>query len=117
MPADLVMILSEFGAAGLIGVLWILERRYAAVRNRQLDEMHRQILAERRDSDALLDVVRDNTRAIVALESSQHQLIDLIRALASETDRHPCPRPGDGRTDRLSGRDSAPSERAKESAA
>lgn len=116
MPTDLVMVLSEFGAAGLIGVLWILERRYAAVRNRQLDEMHRQILAERRDSDALLGVVRDNTRAIVALESSQHQLIDLIRALASETDRHACPRPGEGGADRPCGRDSAPSVGAKESA-
>jgi hypothetical protein len=75
--------LSQFGAAGLIGILWILERRFATNRNRQLDEAHQRITAERDRGEALLAVVRENTKAIVRLEHSQRRLIGLLERLAS----------------------------------
>lgn len=81
MPGDLLIELSRFGAAGLIGVLWVLERRHAAQRDRQLDEAHRRIIEHRQKADTLLDVVKDNTRAIVSLEAGQRRLADLIRSL------------------------------------
>ena len=73
-----VAALSQFGAAGLIGLLWILERRHAAKRDRQLDEAHRRILTQTRERDSLLSVVKENTRAIIRMEQSQRRLANLL---------------------------------------
>ena len=72
---------TQFGAAGLIGVLWILERRHAAVRDRQLDEAHRKIVTSERDLEALLNVVKENTKAINTLQQSQIHLISLLERM------------------------------------
>lgn len=74
MSDDLVTIMSQFGPAGLMGLLWILERRHAGVRERQLSEAHRQLVGGQQQITALLDLVRDNTRAIVTLEQTQRHL-------------------------------------------
>ncbi len=73
--------LTQFGAAGLIGVLWILERRHAAHRDRQLDEAHRKIATSERDLEALLSVVKENTKAINTLQQSQLHLISLLERI------------------------------------
>lgn len=73
--------LTQFGAAGLIGVLWILERRHAAVRDRQLDEAHRKIVTSERDLEALLNVVKENTKAINTLHQSQIHLISMLERM------------------------------------
>jgi hypothetical protein len=79
--AMLVEVLGQFGAAGLIGLLWIVERRMATKRDRQLDEAHRGVLEQDRAVGALLEVLRRNTRAIARLEQSQRRLIDLLEAM------------------------------------
>jgi hypothetical protein len=76
-PATLTA-LTQLGAAGLIGMLWIIERRHAAQRERQLDETHRRLMGQERELQALLEVIRDNTRALQALESGQRRLIELL---------------------------------------
>jgi hypothetical protein len=81
MESELLLQLSQFGAAGLIGVLWILERRHAASRDRQLDEAHRRIVERERDAAVLIEVVRDNTRALSSLRGSQDRLVDLLHIL------------------------------------
>ena len=81
MTGDLLLELSRFGVAGLIGVLWVLERRHAAHRDRQLDEAHRMVVEHRREAETLLEVVKDNTRAIVSLEAGQRRLAELIKSL------------------------------------
>ncbi len=73
--------LTQFGAAGLIGVLWVLERRHAAQRDRQLDEAHRKIVTSERDLEALLNVVKENTKAINTLQQSQIHLISLLERI------------------------------------
>ena len=80
MP-DLLQILSQFGAAGLIGLLWLVERRHGSRRERQLSEAHRRIVTQEHALDSMINVVRDNTRAIVALEHTQRQLIELVTHL------------------------------------
>lgn len=82
MDPTLLTQLSQFGAAGLIGVLWVLERRHAARRDRQLDEAHRKLLAQEHALGALLRVVQENTRAVVTLEQAQRRLIDLLEGPA-----------------------------------
>jgi hypothetical protein len=74
--------LSQFGAAGLIGLLWILERRHAGKRDRQLDEAHQMILSQYRERTSLLSVVKENTRAIIRLEQSQRRLTTLLERMS-----------------------------------
>lgn len=73
--------LTQFGAAGLIGLLWVVERRLASHRDRQLDEAHRKIATSERDLEALLCVVKENTKAINTLEQSQIRLISLLERI------------------------------------
>jgi len=73
--------MTNFGSAGLIGLLWILERRYAAHKDRQLDEAHRAAVDRRSEVEALHGVVKENSAAISRLEEVQHRLVDLIERL------------------------------------
>jgi hypothetical protein len=82
MPETLIATFTQFGAAGLIGALWLFERRHAAHRERQLDEAHRQLMASERQVDALLRVVQENTRAVNSLQHSQRRLIGLLGRMA-----------------------------------
>ncbi len=76
----------QFGAAGLIGLLWLHERRHSAVRDRQLEQAHRRLLTREREVNWLLKVLNDNTRAINSLEHSQRRL---IRFLSSRYQQRP----------------------------
>lgn len=81
MPDPVITTLAQFGAAGLIGLLWLYERRHGALRDRQLEEAHRRLLTRERELDSLLKVLQDNTRAINTLELSQRRLIRLLGRL------------------------------------
>lgn len=54
MGESILQALTEFGAAGLIGVLWILERGHASKRDRQLDEAHRLLNTQGRELEIWL---------------------------------------------------------------
>lgn len=81
METDLMQMLTQFGAAGLIGVLWIWERRLSAARERQLCESHDRIMEQRYQLEELLRVVADNTGAIASMESCQQRLVALLEGL------------------------------------
>ena len=59
--------LTNFGAAGLMGAMWLWERRTSQKREQQLDEAHTRILSDRVQLNELMDVVRQNTEAITRL--------------------------------------------------
>ncbi len=79
MPTDLIPALAQLGAAGLIGWMWLTERRAAAEREQQLREAHAAILDERPRLEVLLRALDANTRAITALEVGQRQLAEAVR--------------------------------------
>lgn len=79
MVETTLAILTDFGAAGLIGVLWITERRQAAKRDRQLDEAHERILAHRRELDIWITLVRENANAVSRLEQAQRELVATLQ--------------------------------------
>jgi hypothetical protein len=76
---SIMAVLTQFGAAGLIGMLWILERRSAAARERQLTEAHQRLMSREHEIASLLQVVRDNTAAMKSMEYTQRRLVDCLR--------------------------------------
>lgn len=68
--------LSSLGAAGLMGVMWLWERRNSQKREQQLDDAHARILADRLQLDLLADLVRQTTAAITHLSGRIDTLLD-----------------------------------------
>ena len=71
-PIDAV---TSLGAAGLMGAMWLWERRTSQKREQQLDEAHARILGDRVQLDQLIGVVRQNAEAIARLCTTQDQLL------------------------------------------
>jgi len=92
MNNELLAILAQFGAAGLIAWMWLTERRHSAQRDRQLDESHRRLREQRLQLDQLLSIIAENTRAITALEHTQRRLSRAIERLAAKRERQPTDR-------------------------
>lgn len=88
MDAEIMSALTQFGAAGLICWMWLVERRASAERERQITEAHKAIIEQRDERDGLIEVVRENTKALAMLEGSQRELIGAIERLGTRTDRH-----------------------------
>jgi hypothetical protein len=57
----------SLGAAGVMGAMWLWERAGARARERQLDEAHARIVQDRVELGQLIEVVRQNTEALVRL--------------------------------------------------
>ena len=73
-PSGLAEI-TNLGAAGMMGAMWLWERRTSRQREQQLDEAHTRILGGRIQLDQLIDVVRGNAEALSRLTVTQEQLI------------------------------------------
>ena len=67
--------LTSFGAAGLMGAMWLWERRMSRQREQQIDEAHTRILGDRVALEQLISVVRQNAEALTRLSATQDQLI------------------------------------------
>jgi len=76
--------MTQFGVAGIMGAMWLIERRASARREEQLTEAHEKLIGQIAERGALIDVVRDNTRALSMLEAGQRVLIESLRARAGE---------------------------------
>ncbi len=81
MEQDLMNLVTQFGAAGLIAWMWLSERRHAAKREQQLTESHDQLRTQRIALDQLVALVTDNTRAVASLESGQRALLSYLHQL------------------------------------
>ncbi len=87
MEAEVMGALTQFGVAGLICWMWLVERRASSERERQISEAHRAIIEQRNERDGLVEVVRENTKALAMLEGSQRELIGAIDRLGTRQDR------------------------------
>jgi hypothetical protein len=72
--------LTSFGVAGLMGAMWLWERRTSRVREQQLDDAHARIVGDRVQLEQLIDVVRHNTEVMSRLCATQEQLVREIGA-------------------------------------
>ncbi len=58
---------ASFGAAGLMGAMWLWERAGARQREKQIDEAHHRIMGDRVALGQLIEVVRQNSEALTRL--------------------------------------------------
>jgi hypothetical protein len=71
---SIVSDLTGFGAAGLMGAMWLLERKLSRRREQQITDAHERILRDEQKLVCLTDVVGRNTAAIVRfIENQEHQ--------------------------------------------
>lgn len=67
--------LASLGATGLMGAMWLWERRNSRQREEQLDQAHERIMHDKIELDQLIDVVRQNAEALTRLSATQEQLL------------------------------------------
>jgi hypothetical protein len=91
MPTEIIQQLTQFGVAGLMGVLWVWERLLSRQRERQLTEVHERILAERQELHELVELVRRNTAAIERFEQTQTRLQELLERMHDEIQKQASP--------------------------
>jgi hypothetical protein len=84
-PPDAVSQLTSFGLAGLMGAMWLWERRTSQKREPQIDEAHARILGDRVQLDQLISVVRQNAEAITRLSTVQEQFLREMSSQRSGT--------------------------------
>ena len=66
---------TSFGAAGLMGAMWLWERKTSRQREEQLDEAHVRILGDHVQLEQVIEVVRQNAAAMTRLGTIQEQLV------------------------------------------
>jgi hypothetical protein len=67
--------LTSLGAAGLMGAMWLWERRTSQKREAQIDESHARIMSDRIQLEELIDLVKQNTEVLARLCVTQEQLV------------------------------------------
>lgn len=88
--------IAQYGLAGLMGILWLMERRSSSQRERELSEAHHRMMAQHEEIGELMDVVRVNTSAVTRLEQSQARLITVCEHILVRLEPRSAPgrRPG-----------------------
>jgi hypothetical protein len=72
---DVLGNLTSLGAAGIMGAMWLWERRTSQKREQQIDDAHARILGDGVQVDQLINVVRQNAEALTRLCATQEQLL------------------------------------------
>lgn len=59
--------LAGLGSAGLMGAMWLWERKASRAREQQLDEAHARIVSDRVQLEQIIALVKSNTEALTRL--------------------------------------------------
>lgn len=76
--------LTSFGAAGLMGAMWLWERKLTRLREEQLTQAHGRIVRDEERLKMLTHVVEQNTGAISRFSETHRQVIETLRDLSRE---------------------------------
>ncbi|MGV6814160.1 MAG: hypothetical protein ACWA5W_04010 [Phycisphaerales bacterium] len=85
MEAEVMGALTQFGVAGLVCWMWLSERRASAERERQITEAHTKLIRQDESQRVLIEVVRENTKAMSAIEAGQRGIGVAIDRLGMQT--------------------------------
>lgn len=81
--------LASLGAAGLMGMMWLWERRQSYARDRQIREAHGRILRDEQRLAKLTQVVEQSTAALTRMNETQRMMADALRELTREVHYDP----------------------------
>ena len=84
MIAAIISELTSLGAAGIIGAMWLTERKLSQKRNRQISQAHKEILQKSEHIECLTNVIKENTAAVSKLNQTQIFQTELIKQLLEE---------------------------------
>lgn len=87
MLSDSLSMFAQFGAAGLMGALWVWERMLSRKREAQLNHSHERIVRQHHELRTLIRLVRRNTQAIERFDQTQKQLRELLEKINHEMPR------------------------------
>ena len=76
--------LASFGAAGLMGTMWLWERRLSRLREHQLTETHGRIMRDEERLSKLTQVVEQNTVAITRFHETQREACEALKQILKE---------------------------------
>ena len=76
--------LASFGAAGLMGAMWLWERKLSQLREQQLTESHTRIKRDEERLGKLTQVVEQNTSAITRFTETQRETSEILQHLLEE---------------------------------
>ncbi len=80
----LVSDLASFGTAGLMGAMWLWERKLSQTRERQLSEAHSRIVRDEERLEKFTQVVEQNTTAIARFNEIQRESGEVLKHLLEE---------------------------------
>lgn len=72
---------TQFGVAGLMGLLWLWERTYSRKREQELTQAHQRLTAQQLELRTLIDLVSRNTAAIERFGQTQQRIADLLERM------------------------------------
>lgn len=76
--------LASFGAAGLMGTMWLWERKASRQREEQLTETHERIIRDEQRLGNLVEVVKQSTAAMGGFTETQRQVVETLKELIKE---------------------------------
>jgi hypothetical protein len=76
--------LTSLGAAGLMGAMWLWERKASRERDEQLIEAHQRICRDEQRLEKLVQVVEHNTAAVSHFSETQRQMAETLKDLVRE---------------------------------
>ena len=76
--------ITSMGAAGVMGAMWLWERRASAQRERELTESHERIKRDEQRLDKLTQVVEQTTAAITRFQQTQQEMTAVIKHFVEE---------------------------------
>ena len=82
--------LTSIGAAGVMGAMWLWERRASAQRERELTEAHERIKRDEQRLDKLTHVVEQATAAITRFQQAQQEMTEVIKHFVEEIHHGHC---------------------------
>jgi len=76
--------LANFGAAGLMGAMWLWERRLSRTRERQLSAAHERVMRDEQRLGQLTSVVEHNTTALARFSEIHREVVETLKDLSRE---------------------------------
>lgn len=76
--------LASLGAAGVMGAMWLWERKANRLRDEQLTAAHDRIIRDEQRLDKLTQVVEQNTAAFVRFNETQRDTRETLKHLLEE---------------------------------